>query len=230
MISGLNMRRWSILLATVSVVAFLQRNLGAETIQELVEDVNKKGVITVGIYTFTFDNNSVTGDRTWDQVSLATVGTNGIEFTINPQLRLDSQGAGVAKNASIDIKYSVTSTQDMKKASLSNNAFSQYAANNASAVVTESLNGVGDLVVGVPRTNNVPVLTFDGTMSLTVDNAGRLYTPPRGPGDNQDEAQLSTITNTFDTPEPSSLTISSVLFGAVGVAWRFKHRKKAMPR
>lgn len=201
--------------------AFLAINtpVSAETIKQLVEDADKKGVLTVGVFTFTFTDKSVSGDRTWEQVSVAAEGTNGIQFTIDPQLRLDSAGEGVAKNASIDISYVVTSTtRDIGGARLAADPFSQYAANGANAGVTEVLTGIVDLYVGVPRVNILTGKVFDGTKSITVVNQGRLYTPPRGAGGNQDEAQLTTITNTYSlVPEPSSLTLVAIGCGAFGL-------------
>ena len=190
----------------------------AGTIKQLLDD--QGGEITVATYTFTFTNTSVSGDRTSEQVSVAAVGNNGIEFTIDPELRLDSLGEGVAKNQSIDIDYTVTSSVPITFAGLDSNAFAQFKANGAFSQVTESLGNGSTLFFGSGDTQaNVLGVNFAGVMTLTVNNAGRLHTPLRGPGPNQDEAQLAFITNTFSTiPEPSTALLLS--FGLVGLAWR----------
>ena len=68
-------------------------------------------------------------------MNVAAVGTNGIEFTIDlgsgQGLRLDSKGEGVAKNLSIDIKYTVVSTVKIGGAGLDDNAFAQFKPNGA---------------------------------------------------------------------------------------------------
>lgn len=208
-------------------VPYAPRMACAETIKELVQDADKKGVLTVGVFKFTFTETSVSGDRTWEQVSVSADGANGIQFTIDPQLRLDSAGEGVAKNATIDITYVVESTtRNIGGARLSADPFSQYAANGANAEVTEVLTGIGDLHVAVPRVNIVAGKIFDGTKSITVIDQGRLYTPPRGGGGNQDEAQLTNITNNFFlVPEPSTLVLIS--FGSLFFACGRTHKNRA---
>jgi hypothetical protein len=184
----------------------------AGTIASIV--ANDNGKFSVGTFTFTFTDQSVSDNPavTSDQITVAAVGTIGIEFTIDlgsgQGLRLDSMGDGVARNASIDIKYSVTSTRNIGGAGLDNNAFAQFKANGAYSQVTESLGNGSTLYKGSGATSQVNVLgaNFTGVASLDVDNAGALYTPARGAGGNQDEAQLSSITNTFGVvPEPATI-------------------------
>lgn len=232
-----------VLIATCLLVAAnwcTPRDASAETIHDLVKSANNgqdgpnDGVIKVGTYTFTFDsaNGGVSGDRTWDQVSLAVVGTNGLDFTIDPQLRLDSQGAGVAKTLSIDIKYTATSSVLIGGAGLADNAFAQFKANGAYSQVAETLSNGGMLFVGSGDTNqaNVSSIAFAGLMTFDVDNAGKLFTPPRGPGDNQDEAQLSSITNTFINSTSEPATICHLIAGGL-VLLTGKHlfRPKGQP-
>ena len=187
-------------------------NTFAGTIASIV--TNDNGKLTVGTFTFTFTDQSVSGNPaiTADQVNVAAVGTNGIEFTIDlgsgQGLRLDSKGEGVAKNLSIDIKYTVVSTVKIGGAGLDDNAFAQFKPNGAYSQVTESLGNGSTLFKGSGATSQDNALSanFDGVASLEVDNAGALDTPPRGAGPNQDEAQLSIITNTFGVvPEPATI-------------------------
>jgi hypothetical protein len=196
----------------LSAVWMAPHDIYAGTIASIV--ANDNGKLTVGTFTFTFTDQSVSGNPavTSDQVSVAAVGTNGIEFTIDlgsgQGLRLDSKGDGVARSASIDIKYTVASTVNIGGAGLDNNAFAQFKANGAYSQVTESLGNGSTLFKGSGATSQANVLgvNFTGVASLDVDNAGALYTPPRGAGPNQDEAQLSTITNTFGVvPEPATI-------------------------
>ena len=195
-------------------------DIHAGTIASIV--TNDNGKLTVGDFTFTFTDQSVSGNPavTSDQVNVVAMGTNGIEFTIDlgsgQGLRLDSKGDGVAKNASIDIKYTVTSTLKIGGAGLDDNAFAQFKVNGAYSQVTESLGNGSTLFKGSGATtqDNALGANFDGVTSLDVDNAGALYTPARGAGPNQDEAQLSTISNTFSTvPEPT--TIGLLITGGV---------------
>ena len=213
------------LVAAVVVVAPVSCGLNAVeagTIKDLVD--NDGGVIKVGPLTFTFTDTSVSGNRDASQVSVAAVDSNGLEFTIGNDadgkaFRLDSNADGVAKDLGIDIKYTVTSTVPINIAGLADNAFAQFKANGAFSQVTETLSNGSTLFVGSGDTNqaNVPTIAFPEGMAFDVDNEGKLHTPPRGAGPNQDEAQLMFITNTFSpVPEPSTLVIWSLIAGFFG--------------
>jgi hypothetical protein len=181
----------------------------ADTIQELLD--KKNGMITVGPLKFTFTDLSVSGNRTAAQVEVTPVDSNGIEFRINPGLRLDSNMQS-DQTEKIEISYTVMATAPILNASLSDDAFAQFTANGASAGVTETVDNQS-LYVGTQPPNNVSSAALpDKPMMVTVDNKGEIQVPVRGQGANQDEAQLNTITNTF-TVAPEPATIWSLLAG-----------------
>jgi hypothetical protein len=197
------------------------------TIHQLVKDANggndgpNDGELTVGKFMFTFDstNGGVTGNRNWDQVSVAAAGNNGVTFTIDPSLSLASNQM-FAQSASINIDYTITSTISIVGAGLSDDAAAQDITQSAKSGVTETVNPGGMLFVGQEQNKpNVPRITFAEAMTLSVSNFGDLSIPDRR-GGAMDTATLSSITNTFSTlPEPPSLVVLSALLGMFGFVW-----------
>jgi hypothetical protein len=220
-------------LATCSLLAAevcAPRDACAGTIHQLVKDANggkdgpNDGELTVGTFTFTFDstNGGVTGNRDWDQVSVAAAGDNGVTFTIDPALSLASNQM-FPQSASVNIDYTVTSTKSIIGARLSDDAAAQDIAQTAKSGVTETVNPGGMLFVGQQQNKpNVPSIGFAEAMTLSVSNFGDLSIPDRR-GGALDTATLSSISNTFITvPEPPSLVVWSILLGMFGLVWARK--------
>jgi hypothetical protein len=220
----MNAQQMAFVLATCSLLAMevcAPCDACAGTIHDLVKDANggkdgaNDGEITVGKFTFTFDssNGGVSGNRNWDQVSLAPADSNGLTFTIDPALSLASNQM-FAQSASINIDYTVTSTVSIIGAGLSDNAAAQDLAQTAKSGVTETVNPGGKLYVGEEQNKpNVPSISFAEAMTLNVFNFGDLSIPDRR-GGAMDTATLSIITNTFDVvPEPPTLIVWSLLAG-----------------
>jgi len=220
----MNAKQMACILATCSLLAMgacVPCDACAGTIHQLVQDANggkdgpNDGEITVGNFTFSFDstNGGVTGNRNWDQVTVAPAGTDGLTFTIDPALSLASNQM-FPQSASINIDYTVTSTVSIVGAGLSDNAAAQDLTQGAKSGVTETVNPGGMLYVGEEQNKpNVPNISFPEAMTLSVFNFGDLSIPDRR-GGALDTATLSIITNTFvAVPEPSTLIVWSLLAG-----------------
>lgn len=189
----------------------------AATIQELID--NNNGMITVGGLKFTFDKDSVSGNRNAMQIEVVPVGNNGLEFQLNPIIMLVSNMTA-GQTEKVTITYTVMSTAEIYAAHLGVSSFARDTRNGAAAGGTEMF---AEDNLMLYQGTEPPMIVRDGffanpLMMLTVTNMGSATVPVRGPG-GQDEAQLRSITNTFDVvPEPASVVLASL--GALGVLLR----------
>ena len=183
------------------------------TIQDLID--NNNGMITVGPLKFTFNANSVTGNRNAMQIEVVPVGDNGLEFRLNPIIMLVSNMTS-GQTEKVTIKYTVMSTAEIYGAHLDAIFFARDTRNGAASGATETF--AEDNLMLYAGTEPPPIVR-DGFLTnpllmLTVTNVGIATVPVRGPG-GQDEAQLRSITHTFDVvPEPAT-AITAVLGGLV---------------
>lgn len=182
----------------------------AATIQSLID--NNNGMIQVGMLKFTFEAGAVTGDRTAAQIEVTPVDSNGIEFRLNPGFMLLSDMVA-AQTQSVTITYTVMSICSFTAAGMDSGNFAQNTANGASAGATTTFaeNNVM-LYKGSPPPDTVKMAAIPNLpTTLTVTNVGRVHVPLRGQGGSQDEAQLTTITNTFAVvPEPSTFALAAL--------------------
>lgn len=194
---------------------------------------NDQGMISVGSLTFTFFTNGEGGDTsvssdTFDNkyvVTAANVGVTtvggGLQFTFNPTPTL---GGATSQTDKVTITYSVADTVGIASAGLSFGG-SAEGDSTASSSVTEMLSDgtmmkVFTMDSGDNVQNNQSAAISNLPMTLTVTDTGQLSIPTRGNGATS-STQLTSITNTFNLPEPSSfVVVSFTALVWLGVWWR----------
>jgi hypothetical protein len=227
-------RLWSSALFSVLFLSTcgLQAARAGTTIDDIVK--NNGGVITVGQFKFTFNDESVSGDNpnggmyTNANIEVTEV-SGGLQFTPSPMLTIFTKKQGEGRT--LTIKYKVMGTGEGITGATLSFTPGQVEIGGTSEVTESILNES----LHVFRSNDQGVITEEFTQSvsfannqedLDITDVARVGLGPEQ--QNGRMIQLLDLTNTFaPIPEPSTLILACTAIPLAMGCWWHK-RKRAV--